>query len=907
MPTPSAAPPKLARALLGRILGSDGNARAIQGDLWEDYLYLAGRRGIWLARGWYWWEAVSLSASHAVTRLIGAFQTLLWRTPVDQSSSSPASRGVVRDVRHALRSVRHEPAFFALAILIVGLGVGACTAVFSVMSPLMLRALPFAKPDRLVWIANSGDPEQGMSAVTSRTSNLRDFRAQSQSFDGITGYNAFFGQGSYNLVGNGEPERLVGAGVAQDFLEVLGVSPLFGRNFVPEEGVWGGPRAVILTYRFWMRRFGGEPTVVGTPININGDPTEVVGVLPPSFDFASVFAPSTRVDFLLPWPIGDETDRQGNTTSMIARLKPGVTIDGAQAELDRIMEGLQEADPDRWGLGATVSDLSDKITGPYHTPMLLLMAAAATVMLIVCVNLSNLLMAKGSKRAKEMAVRRALGATRWLLFRQLILESLVLTIGGAALGVAVAVAVTRIVAASNGLNIPLLHSVSVDAPALLFTVGLAVISGWLMGIVPALQTTRTDVAGTINDASRGSSAGRRSTRFREALVVSEVAMACILVVFGGLFLKSLRNVLDVDLGFQPNEAVAWTLSTNREFGSIEEMNTFFDQVVANVEAVPGVETVGLIDALPLGRNRTWGTIRAPDLVYDDEELQGAFPHIVDRRYLPAMRIPLIAGRNFSETDTRANAQSSDWRPNARGVVILNESAAKGVFQGQDPIGRTVQIVGTEWEVIGVVADVRHQSLEQGSGWEMYFPYTQMWDFQTLDMVVRSRLPAETLIPGVAAALRQSDPTMPTDEFQPLTDLVDRAVSPRRFILILLGAFGGTGLLLAALGIYGVLSYSVTERIPEIGIRMALGESGPRVRSRVVGKTLALSGAGIAIGAVLSFVGTRSIASLLYGVEPADPITFSLMAIMLLTISLLAGYIPARRASRIDPMTAFRYE
>ncbi len=894
-PAPSA-PPALARALLARALGRGNDARAIQGDLWEDFVLLARHQGITVARWWYWRECITLSLSSVVHRVLRAIRPLPKPKKLDKAMANPlGTNGIIGDIRYALRAVRREPGFFVLAIFIIGLGVGACTAVFSVMSPLLLRALPFHEPERLVWIANSGDPRHGMSSVTSRTSNVRDFRELSESFAGIAGYNAFFGQGSYNLVGGGDPERLVGAGVTQNLLDVLGVRPLHGRNFVDEEAVWRGRPAVILTHRFWTRRFNSDPGIVGTPIDLNDTPTEVVGVLPPSFDFASTFAPTTRVDFLLPWPIADETDRQGNTTSMVARLRPGVTVDNAQAELDLIVAGLEEADPDRWGLGARVNRLQEKIAGPYRAAMLLLAAAAGTVMVIVCVNLSNLLLAKGSRRSKEIAVRSALGATRGRLLRQLILESLVLTLCGAAVGVAIALAATGAVVTTSSVSIPLLRTVSIDGIALLFTLGLAVVSGLLMGIIPALQATEGGGASALNDTSRGSSAGRRSTKLREALVVMEVAMACILLVFGGLFLQSLRKVLNVEIGFQPTEAVGWTLSTNRQFETIEERYTFFDQVIAAVEAVPGVESAGLIDVLPLGRNRTWGTIRAVGAAYEEGELKPAFPHIVDYRYLPAMKIPLVAGRHFAPSDTQDRGR----------VIILNESAARGAFQGQDPIGRMARIIGREWEVIGVVADVRHQSLEETSGWQMYFAYTQWQDFNTLDMVVRSQLPLVTLVPGVAAALRASDPTMPTDEYRSLSELVDRSVSPRRFTLLLLSAFGGVALLLAALGIYGVLSYSVTERVPEIGIRMALGESGPSVLRRVAGKALALAGIGVAIGATLSFVGTRLITSLLYGVDPTDPFTFSAMAVILLAIALLAGYLPARRASRVDPTTAFR--
>ena len=372
-------------------------------------------------------------------------------------------------------------------------------------------------------------------------------------------------------------------------------------------------------------------------------------------------------------------------------------------------------------------------------------------------------------------------------------------------------------------------------------------------------------------------------------------MACVLLVVSGLFLRSLANVLEVNVGFQPTHAVGWTLSTNRQFGTNEELIVFYDQLIDRVEAVPGVEEVGLVDALPLGRNRTWGTLRQPGVAYDRGELQSAFPHLVDERYFSAMQIPLIAGRNFTRQDTR----------NTDSVVILNETAAKAVFRGEDPIGKTVLNVDRTWRVIGVVGDVRHVSLEQRSGWEMYYSIRQLVNFQTVDMVVRSRLPLAALVPGVAAALRATDPTMPTDEFRPLTGLVDRATSPRRFMLELLTAFGGVALLLAALGIYGVLSYTVAERAPEIGIRMALGESGPQVLRRVVGRTLAMAATGIAIGVALSLVGTRSIGSLLYGVTPTDPLTFAAMTVVLLAIAAFAGFLPARRASRVDPSTAFR--
>jgi predicted permease len=799
---------------------------------------------------------------------------------------------LAQDVRSALREIRRDFRFYAFAALIIGLGVGANTAVFSVMSPLMLRPLPFEDPEELVWVAHR--ETGGMSSVTSRTSNLRDFRAMNESFEALTGYMAFFEYESYNLVGDGQPERLVGVSVAQNFLDVLGVQPLIGRNFVEEESIWDGRPAAILTHGFWTRRFGADPGMVGRSITLNDQPTHVVGILPATFGFSSTFTPGSRVDFLRPFPISDETDRWGNTLAIIGRLRPGATVESSQADLDLIVQRLQEADPNRWGLGAVVSGLQDQISGGFRSAMLLLAAAAGAVMLIACANLSNLLLARGPKRRKEMAIRSVMGANRKRLLSQLMLESLILSLCGALIGVVIAYGATEAVAGTTAVKIPMLQAVSIDGTVLLFTLGVAVAAGILIGIVPALQMSEGQEASTLRDSSRGSSESRKHTGVREILVVAEVAMACILLVGGGLLLRSFASVLDVELGFRPDGVVAWRVDTNQPFDSLPARVTFYEQLVANVEAVPGVEAVGLSDCLPLGRNRSWG-IRAMDQPEDEEHQYTAFPRIVDHRYISAMGIPLLSGRQFSPDDT--------WETG--NVVIINETGAQRIFPGEDPLGRFL-LIGGEREVVGVVEDVRHQSLEQGSGIEMYMPMTQM-GWGTLDMVIRSPLPPQSLFGGVRAAIQATDPTMPTGDFRTLNAVVDRAVSPRRFTLLLLGSFAGTALLLAALGIYGVLSYSVSQRIPEIGIRMALGETGGQVLGRVVARTMTLAVVGVAIGAGGSLVVSRLMESLLYGVGSTDALTFLSMSTVLLSVAALAGFLPARRASRTDPVVALRSE
>ena len=876
-----ATPPRWLESLLARCLPRDVRGRSMLGDLHEA-LSARFTAGDVRAPLWYGWQALRIAVRYAPANLFRF-----------SASEGMGMIGLAQDARYALRTVRRDVRFFLFAALIIGLGVGANTAVFSVMSPLMLRPLPFEQSERLAWVALSSSG--GMSSVTSRTSNLRDFRSMNQSFDGLTGYFAFFDYSSYALVEDGKPERLVGVGVAHDFLDVLGVRTLLGRNFIAEEGAWGARSVAILTHGFWLRRFAADPAIVGRSLTLNNQPTEVIGVLPPTFDFASTFTPGSRVDFLLPFPISDETDRWGNTMAMIGRLEPGATVQTAQADLDGIVRRLKEEQPQRWGLGAVVSGLQEHVSGRFRSAMLVLAAAAAAVMLIACANLSNLLLARGPKRQKEMAVRSALGAPRRRLVRQLLIESLMLSLCGGLIGVLIAFAATRVVAGTSAFSIPMLHAVSIDGAALWFTLGVSVLAGLLLGIVPALQMSDGGEATVIRDASRRTSESKRHTRLREVLIVAEMALACVLVVSGGLLLRSFMSVLDVELGFQPSGAMAWRVDPSRQLGNVAEANVFYDQLVASVEAIPGVEAVGLTDTMPLGRNRSWG-MRAKGVFYEEGEAPIFFPRIVDWRYLEAMRIPLLSGRYLNAYDTQEAGRS----------LVINQAAARRLFPGQDAIGQTVLLGGDEeWQVVGVVADVRHQSLEDASGLEGYMPMTQQSDWGTLEMVVRSSLPAASLVQQVRAALQAIDPTMPNGDYQTLDAIVDRAVSPRRFILLLLGAFAGTALLLAGLGIYGVLSYSVTQRTPEIGIRMALGESGARVLGRVLGRTMALASVGVVIGAVASLAASRLLGSLLYGVESTDALTFGAVAAILLLVSALAGYLPARRAARTDPMVSLQ--
>jgi len=477
---------------------------------------------------------------------------------------------------------------------------------------------------------------------------------------------------------------------------------------------------------------------------------------------------------------------------------------------------------------------------------------------------------------------------------QLLTESLILATAGGALGVGLAFWITKWVSGTTAVSIPMLRAVSVDAFALGFTLVATLVTGLVVGIAPALQLSQGREWATLNEASRGSSGGRRSNAVRESLVVGEVALAFVLLVGGTLLLRSFVGLLDVNLGFRPDGATMWQLDAGRPSLNDTARLAYYDNLANRVRDVPGVDVVGLTDTPPLGRNRSWG-IQAKGVVYEKGEMPSVFPRLVDAAYLRSMRIPFVAGRQFTENDR----DGSDL------VAILNQTAAGKLFPGKDPLGQVVLLFGKEIRVVGVVSDVRHQALEKESGLELYLSYKQVPYFRTLAMVVRSRVPSTALVSRVQAALRAVDPMLPVADYQTLDSVVERSVSPRRFILMVLGAFAGTALLLAALGIYAVLSYSVSQRVREIGIRMALGESASSVRQRVVVRTLLLAGVGVLVGAVVSLGAARLIRSLLYGVGPADVVSFAATATILVAVSALAGFLPALRASRTDPMVALR--
>ena len=801
---------------------------------------------------------------------------------------------LLQDLRYSFRSMRRNAGFAIFAILIAGLGVGASATVFSVVNTLLLRPLPFEKPSELVWIANRDLPD--LSGQTTQVGYLLDLRERAQTLSAVAGYFAFYGVGDNLLSGRGEPERLSGVPVSENFFDVLGVKPLLGRAFTAQESAWNGPKVVMLGYALWERRFNRDPTIVGTSLVINDTAHTVVGVLPASFDFATIFAPGSRFDLYFPFALSPETNRWGNTMAMIGRLKPGATAANAHAEVRVLAQLMRREHPERNGFEGIVKPLSQHVSGNIRPSVLVLAGAVGMVMLIVCANLSNLLLARTAARQKEIAIRMALGAGRKRLLAQMLTEGLVLSSGGAVLGLALAVASTRLLTQLDAVSIPLLRDVRTDVAALVFTVGVTLITGVVFGLAPALQASGADMTGALKDASRGSTEGQKRALVRNALVVSEIAFACVLLVGAGLLIRSLVTVLEVEMGFDPARTATIRVDPDSRVTQAQRL-AHMDEVMRRVGQAPGIGHAAITDTLPFGRNRTWGA-GAKGVTYERGKYPLAFVRLVSEGYPAAMGIPFLAGRDFSASDTTGTEP----------VMLVNKTLAEALWPGEDPIGRYVAgPCAKERRVVGVVSDVRHLSLEQPSGNEMYIPARQCDDMAGSYLVVRSTLPPAQVATTLRAALIPIAPNLASNDFRTLQQIVDRSVSPRRFTVLLLGGFAVFALILASLGIYALIWYSVAQRTQEIGIRMALGASARDVQARIIGQTLRLALIGLVIGAGASLLLARSASGLLFGVTAGDPQTFVGMIGILAIVALVAGYLPARRASRIDPMVALRAE
>jgi predicted permease len=805
-----------------------------------------------------------------------------------------------QDLKYALRTLSRDRGFTLVAVVILALAIGANIAVFSVVNTLLLRPLPFPDSRELVWIAPPPN-SCGLSCATYSADAYEELRDQSRVYQGLTGYMAFSTPDNLRLTGRGEPQPATSFEVIGNFFQVLGVQPAMGRLFTPDEARGGSHPVTVLANAYWRQQFHADPEIVGKVIELNGMPFTVAGVLPDSFDFGAVFSPGAKVDLFTPLDLNLERN-WGNIVTLVGRLKPGVTVAQALDDANRVAPNIYFNTKYPQTLGRYKGDLvpvplKDYVTGKLRRSLIALWCAVGAILLIAGVNLSNLLLSRTAARAKEFAVRGALGASRGRIVRQLLIESLVLSTAGAAWGLGLAGALIAWLAHQGSLALPLLGTLRLDGQALGWTVLVAVFTAMMFGLLPGLRMASGNLQEVLKDSGAGAGLGRKHERVRAGLVVSEVALACVLLVSAGLLMRSFLKVLDVDLGFQPDRAasikVDYDDSAPNYDAAVAKRSEIFQQILARVSALPGVEAAGMADYLPLGPNREWDMPVPKGKIFAPGQLPDPLVYVITPGFVRAMGIRL-QGRDFTWADG----------PHSQRVVMINASAARVYWPGEDAVGKILMRDQEEDIVVGVVDDVHEETVESGAGSQIYYPSTQQ-NPNDAQLVVRTSLPPAALAAPLLRALRELNAKQPAAEFRPVRTIVDRAVSPRRFFILLVAAFATLGLLLAALGIYGVISYSVTQRTQEIGIRMALGATTGHVQLGVIVRTLRLTLIGIATGIVASLLVAKAIAALLFNTTATDPVTFAGVILMLATVALLAGYLPARRASHIDPMVALR--
>ena len=819
-------------------------------------------------------------------------------------------RTLWQDVRYGARALWKSPAFTLVAVLAVALGVGANTAIFSVVNTVLLRALPYENSERLVALYTGRDAAAAPSGPLSYP-DLLDYRGQTRAFEYVAGYQ---GVGTVMSLGPGdEPERVRGTEVMADLFPALGVRAARGRVFTREEDVEGGPRVIVISDGLWRRRFGSDPAVVGREVRmgLTGRPATVLGVMPPGFKFPPDDAEA--LDYYIPFVAqnaGPDADVMRNRDSyfipVVAKLRDGVPFEQAAAEVSTVAARLEAEHPEtNTNRRARVVRLHEDLVGRVRPALLILLGAVGLVLLIACANVANLLLARAAARGREIAVRTALGATRARVARQLLTESLLLGLAGGAAGLLLAVWGVEAIVRLSPANVPRLAESSIDARVFLFALGVSILTGLVFGLAPALSASKTDLAAALKEGGRGGSAGARQGRLRSALVVVEVALSLVLLVGAGLLVKSFRQLLTTDPGYSPERVLSVTVALNtQKFADDDSRAGYYREAVARIGQLPGVEAAGLTRLLPLGRSDIFNTFQiAGRPPFAPGERNGARSYTVSPEYFRVLSVPLRRGRAFAEADGKS----------AKPVIIINEVFARRHFPGQEALGQHVILEGPDneplppREIVGVVGNVRFSAFNDEERPEYYVPFAQSPSAVT-QVVVRARAgDAAALTASVRAALKGVDPNLLIWRTETMDELVGQWVAPQRFNVALLGFFAALAMVLAAVGIYGVMSYTVTQRRHEIGIRMALGAGRRDVLRLVVRQGMLLTLIGLGLGLAGALALTRLMSSLLYGVSATDPLVFAAVSLLLAAVALLACLIPARRATKVDPMVALRYE
>jgi putative ABC transport system permease protein len=817
-----------------------------------------------------------------------------------------------QDLRYGARMLLKNPGFTLIAVLTLGLGIGANTAIFSVVNGVLLRPLPYHEPERIVTLLN-----KGWFPVS--PANFLDFRANSRSFTQMAAAEAWEGA----LTGNDRPEQLHGLRMGEGLFELLGARPLLGRTLQAEDYQPGKDHVLALSHNLWQRAFGGDPNVIGRNVTLNGESYAVVGVMPPQFQFPPFWA--TKAEMWAPLDLRPRAaDRRGTSLRVFARLKPDVTLQQAQAEIDAMDKQLAQAYPEaKPDLNIRVGPLNEQVVGNIRRALLVLSGAVGFVLLIACANVACLLLARSASRQKEAAVRVALGASRWRIARQMLTESLLLSLGGAALGMLLAVWgvdwLTALLAGDSNsfsVRLPRLNEIRIDMTALGFTLAVSLLTCLLFGLAPALAASKPDLNRTLKESGRGTSSGRR--RLRETLVVAELALALVMLIGAGLLINSFVKLRAIDPGFDPRNRLTMTVSlagASQYVGPSRE--AFYQRLTDRLAALPGVESVSAINHLPLAGD-WWGTpltIEGRPLPPPGQQISSIF-RVSRPGYFHTMGIPLRAGRDFDERDT----------PDSPGVVIINETLARRHWPDENPIGKRVTLDdprdnsrAPRWfAVVGVVKDVKQNSWTDAPANEIYLPFQQsrgrfgflegtaVW-VTSMTMVVRTSVDSQSLAATAQETVRSLDRNLPVSSVVTLEQVIADTLWQPRFNLQLIGIFAALAMTLAAIGLYGVMSYSVAQRTREVGLRMALGARRRDVLKLVVGQGMKLALAGVASGLLAAVALTRLMEKLLFDVSATDFSTFAVIAVLLIIVALLACWIPARRATRVDPMVALRCE
>jgi putative ABC transport system permease protein len=810
---------------------------------------------------------------------------------------------LLRDIRYGVRSLLKRPGFTAIAVITLALGIGANSAIFSVVNAVLLRPLPYAEADQLFV------PWGSRGNMDDRTNvsypDLVDWQAQTKTLEHVVAYNS---AGALLREGDAEPEPISGAAVSADLFPLLKVAPILGRPFTRADDQPNSPPVIVLGHALWQRRFNADPNIVGKQIRLGSASATVLGVMPEGFRFP---VQATKTEFLRPLAtvLGDRTQRRNSySLRVVARLKPGATAAAAESEMRAIGTQLEQQYPDEgFRLGARLISLHEAVTWGSKTPLLVLLGAVGFVLLIACANVANLLLARAAARHKEMAIRAALGAGRRRVVRQLLTESLLLSLLGGALGLLVAWWGVHFLLAASPLNIPRLTDVGLDTSVLAFTAVVSVLTGVIFGLAPAMQASRADLQDALKEGGRGAAGSAVRNRVRALLVVVEVALSLVLLVGAGLLGKSFLLLSEVRAGFEPERVVTTNLSLARaKYPKPEQQQAGFAEIIRRTASIPGVEASAFIYPLPLSGDSNSGTFLIEGRPAVRPEDKPTSNHrTISADYFRALKIPLSRGRPFDERDTQQ----------APPVIIVNETLARLHFAGAEALGQRIIIEGERGdnglppprEIVGIVGDVRHESLDAESGAEYYVPYTQAPE-PFMSLVVRSSIDNPgSLAAGVRQVIKQMDKDQYVAKILPMTELVAESVARRRFNAMLTGLFAVVALLLASVGIFGVLNYTVAQRTQEIGLRVALGAQTRDVLRLVLGQGARLILFGLALGLATSFALTRVLAGMLFGVTPTDPLTFVAVSLLLAGVALLACYIPARRATKVDPLVALRYE